>query len=632
LPSPVDLATSTDLGGVDGPVPDFATADLAYDIEMAVPVDLGTVTDLAIPADLYVPPPDLTVVHLSMGQINTAPSGSPITLYVTAQPPTPIAVSLTATGPGTMTGTVSGVTDVDGHLVLSPAFDRAGTWTLYASAPNAVSAIAAFRVAGVPRWTVNPTSTVAGQTMSPAPVVTLVDATGAVDAVDGDAVTLIAAPDSRCPAIFGSATTVRGVATFSNLVPRTACRGYRERATTNWSVVDEETAFDVSVGSASGLAIVTDWRVTAEVPFTARVDVVDDGGNIVDVSPTTISLSLAGAALAGTTTRDTVGGSASFSGLTVDHAGALTLTATGGGWSKIAPLPALAWDQRSIYSFVVEELTIDPANRDNLYAAIGIYGTSLQHSSDGGATFSQVAGLPYGVGPWLAMDQTTSSTLYVFAADAVYRSRNGGLSWVAIDAGLPSGYAHTSVVTGPIAGEVYAIVDGGLYRSGDSGDSFALITPSLANVSIVAVHPLTDTLWIATTGAVWTSGDGGAHWSDASGNLPSACAGAIVLHPSDPQVAYRSCSGGGYRTADAGATWSPLPAGPDVGRVAIDGDGTWYSAVGSSSQLWKSADGQAWYAVPNPQQIRVVWPVHGHSGELYGASAETLFRTLSAGE
>src|SRR5439155_8113423 len=62
-------------------------------------------------------------------------------------------------------------------------------------------------------------------------------------------------------------------------------------------------------------------------------------------------------------------------------------------------------------------------------------------------------------------------------------------------------------------------------------------------------------------GHVFKTTDGGASWTDISGNLPSVPVNAIVVDPDIPQTFYIATDAGVMVTADGGGTWSSLGKG-----------------------------------------------------------------------
>src|SRR5262249_8473139 len=85
----------------------------------------------------------------------------------------------------------------------------------------------------------------------------------------------------------------------------------------------------------------------------------------------------------------------------------------------------------------IRTLVVDPVTPATVYVAT--YGSGVQKSTDGGATWTSVnnGALPPGTAyvNGLAIDPIDPQTLYV-SAGGVYKTTNGGQSWSALDTGL----------------------------------------------------------------------------------------------------------------------------------------------------------------------------------------------------
>ena len=76
-------------------------------------------------------------------------------------------------------------------------------------------------------------------------------------------------------------------------------------------------------------------------------------------------------------------------------------------------------------------------------------------------------------------------------------------------------------------------------------------------------------------GHVFHTSDGGASWTNVSGNLPDVPVNSVQLDPSNPKVLYAGTDVGTYVTSDGGHTWSKLGSGmPKVATWSLDYDAT----------------------------------------------------------
>lgn len=176
---------------------------------------------------------------------------------------------------------------------------------------------------------------------------------------------------------------------------------------------------------------------------------------------------------------------------------------------------------------------------------------------------------------------------------------------------------------------------GGVWRTRDNGVTWeslfdAMPVHSVGDVAVFQPNP--DIIWVGTGDranrqsvswgdGVYKSTDAGKNWTNV-GLRTSKHIGRIVLHPTNPDIAYVAAQGsvwgaggerGVYKTVDGGRTWSrTLPVDDETGAtdVAIDGadPSIMYAATyqrrrsafgfdggGPGSALWKSTDaGGTW--------------------------------------
>ncbi len=181
-------------------------------------------------------------------------------------------------------------------------------------------------------------------------------------------------------------------------------------------------------------------------------------------------------------------------------------------------------------------LAVDPKDPQTVYLGVdgdpsdGHNGGGIFRSRDGGTTWTQLPKQPgsrrmfYG----LAVDPTDSKRIFWGGSGqggGIYRSEDGGESWKHI---FPNENFVWNVHVGA-GGEVYGMGQQ-LWRSTDHGTTWKQLTQFKEQRSIVGfeVHPREPgTLWVSATtwdssskGAVYKSKDGGATWSDITGNLP----------------------------------------------------------------------------------------------------------------
>jgi len=235
----------------------------------------------------------------------------------------------------------------------------------------------------------------------------------------------------------------------------------------------------------------------------------------------------------------------------------------------------------------IGRVIVDPGNPNVVFvAALGhVYGANpdrgVYRSQDGGATWQRVLFKNDDVGAIdLAFDPSTAQTIYASLwntrrppwsvyppstgpGSGLYKSTDGGNSWHALTAGLPSeGVGRIGIAVAPSNHlRVYAIVDakdGGLYRSDDAGGT-----------------------WGKASGdtRIWGRG-----WYF----------GKVVVDPKNPDLVYVSNTGV-YRSRDGGRTFGEpfkgSPGGDDYHQLWIYPDDGNRMILGGDQGAVISVDG-----------------------------------------
>ena len=288
-------------------------------------------------------------------------------------------------------------------------------------------------------------------------------------------------------------------------------------------------------------------------------------------------------------------------------------------------------------------IAIDPSAPSTLYA-----GTSraLYKSENGGATWLQVLedriGSPinptYRTYTHLSIDPADPSTVFTATGGgSVYRTRDGGEHWLAV---VPSeGVASVFASSG--GGPVFACVTpsaGSLttLRSTDSGTTWAEL-PALAGRSIQAfaddpANP--GRVWAAVSqdpagAAVYVSDDGGTTWTPRSTGIAGTRPTDLVIDPDDPQTMYVATADAGvFRTSDGGESWAPANRGlASLEVVALAaGPGSNVYAGTRLEGLYRSDDGGAhWTAAGlREQQIYGLALDPSNPATLYAAAGALM--------
>ena len=175
----------------------------------------------------------------------------------------------------------------------------------------------------------------------------------------------------------------------------------------------------------------------------------------------------------------------------------------GVSWKAVSPV---------FDSSPVSAIEVALADSQTLY--VGTENGALFRSLDAGATWS--ADLRSGVLPGVAVTRIAThpadaADVYVTVANSgnshVFRSRDGGTSWLDIDAGaLPDAPHHAVLVRPDRPAEVYVCSDAGVYVSADGGATWLNASGNLPNTMVVdlAYQAASKTLVAATYGrSLW---------------------------------------------------------------------------------------------------------------------------------
>ncbi|MBS1859160.1 MAG: hypothetical protein JST11_27550 [Acidobacteria bacterium] len=222
---------------------------------------------------------------------------------------------------------------------------------------------------------------------------------------------------------------------------------------------------------------------------------------------------------------------------------------------------------------------IDPAFPSIAYAACQKIDVRRNAAVGASPWVSAVYGIDQGdqkqfISP-LVLDPSNPQTLY-FGTARVWQSRDGAGHWQAISPDLGGGLTtiKTIAVAPADPGTVYAGTGARVQATTNALDGTAAVwtdrSAGLPNrtVTRVAVDPVNPaTAWVvysgfaastAVQGYVFKTTDGGATWTNVTGNLPATPVNDIAIDPDVPDTLYLGTDIGVQMSNDGGATWSTL--------------------------------------------------------------------------
>ena len=289
----------------------------------------------------------------------------------------------------------------------------------------------------------------------------------------------------------------------------------------------------------------------------------------------------------------------------------------------------------------IARIIIHPKNPDIVFVAVlgNLWNSSvdrgLYRTNDGGKSWEKILYVDENTGCCdVAIDKQNPDILYAgmwefrrtpwsFSSggkgSGLFRSADGGKTWSKVTKNLPTGIlGRIALSVSPVKTDiVYALIEAektGLYRSGDKGLNWALVSQSEAvndrpfYFSFLAADPNDTNVVYKPGGNLFKSMDGGKTFSSAAiegGNYHSDCH-PVYLSKKEPCLIYMGTDGGVYYSMDKGNTWRHMRNLPvsQFYHVSTDNavpfnvygglqdNGSWYgpssSSYGITNGNWKS--------------------------------------------
>ena len=173
----------------------------------------------------------------------------------------------------------------------------------------------------------------------------------------------------------------------------------------------------------------------------------------------------------------------------------------------------------------------------------------------------------------IAIDPANSSIIYAGSSmGGIYKSIDSGANWTDKTGTMLRSETRSVIVNPDNPQIIYALQQGGLYRSDDSAESWIrLDMQGGLDLDIDPQNP--DILYAATTSGVSKTIDGGNSWFSVNTGIESQYMMSVAVDPNNSNTIYagayfnNSTSGGIFKSVDAGATWTAINNGLAIDTV-----------------------------------------------------------------
>jgi PKD repeat protein len=256
------------------------------------------------------------------------------------------------------------------------------------------------------------------------------------------------------------------------------------------------------------------------------------------------------------------------------------------------------------------EAAINPTNPNIMFCTQQFGG--LQRSTDGGASWNFIFDGDGENGGWVTPYESIGTNKLIVGYQNVWVSENNGNSFIPISSFSSNSTIRDLAVAKSNEDIIYIATSGSLRKTEDGGSSWQNVTNNLPNLAItdIQIHPTyPNIVWVTTSGynsgnKVFVTTNGGTNWEDISQNLPNIPANAIVYQEGTDGGLYVGMDVGVYYTDSTLSNWQAFDLGmPNVivneleihyganlVRAATYGRGIWESELYTPSTLTPEAD------------------------------------------
>jgi len=233
----------------------------------------------------------------------------------------------------------------------------------------------------------------------------------------------------------------------------------------------------------------------------------------------------------------------------------------------------------------------------------------------------------------LKIDPKNSNILYIATEEGLYKSSNGGDTWVEkLDNNI-----YALAINHIYSDTIYALGEK-FHKSGNAGTSWQTLDISFQVCYyytcevVLALDPIDNqTLYAGVSSGLYKSIDGGVNWT----NLKSNHIKSIAIDHRHQGIIYIVGDDGLLKSMDYGVTWTKTETGLDgtVQVIEMDPLNSETLFCGTTSGLFKSSDGaKTWVATDLNSSILSIAIDQENSNTLYACGQASLFKSDAGGE
>jgi len=254
--------------------------------------------------------------------------------------------------------------------------------------------------------------------------------------------------------------------------------------------------------------------------------------------------------------------------------------------------------RNSVDNLFNDTIGVDPQTPEIVY----ITGEKFWRSEDGGKSFTAQSG-PHDDQHRFAADPVIPQRIYALNDGGIFRSSNRGTSWIFCGNGI----ANVEFFDIAIAPTLPSLIIGGTQDNGTiqrAGNGTEWDDMGLAgDGATVDIDPTNDQIVYGmdqSIDSISRSPNRAPPWTNIADGLPkNACQLAhFQVHPTQPTTVLASCTSL-WRTLSPGATWSKIftPSSGNIVRSAVDGASGVYYAGADDGRVYAGPGGANWQLV-----------------------------------